>query len=207
MITKHIVRHLVETTLSEEALFGEAQQLLETCDAAQTCVSVEEGIERYLGDLNRRARGLSRNVEEARDLVQDTVERALRFKHTYRPETHARAWLMRVMFNLFITKRRRRQTERRVLEGARVDPNGWTARVTRAPELGLGRPVRRAIAEMPDKLAEIVQLVDLFDYSYQEAASFQHVPIGTVMSRLHRGRSRLAAKLSSAARAPSQVAA
>ena len=181
--------------MTTNAMQNVARESAEIQGALETCSSVEEGIERYMSDLQRRARGLTRNAEEACDLVQDTVERALRFKHTYRKETHARAWLMRVMVNLFISKRRRRQTERRVLECARLDPNGWTARVSHAPEVGLQRPLRRAIDEMPSQLAEIVQLVDLFDYSYQEAASFQQVPIGTVMSRLHRGRSRLADKL------------
>ena len=179
---------------------------VESGEAFETCGSVEEGIERYLNDLNRRARVLTRDCEQARDLVQDTVERALRFKHTYERETHARAWLMRVMFNLFVSKRRRRLTESRVLERARFDPNGWTARTAPAPELGLGRSLSCAIEEMPEKMAEIVRLVNLFDYSYQEAASVQQVPIGTVMSRLHRGRSRLGEKIARRERAGSVAA-
>ena len=161
----------------------------------EPCATVEEGIQLYLPDLVRRARCLTRNRAQAEELVQDTVERALRYRKNYRNDTHARAWLMRVMHNLFISQQRRRNVERRVVDRVAVDPNSWTLRPASTPHSGMSRPVLRAMAALPEQLAEVVRLVDLYDYSYQEAASFQGVPIGTVMSRLHRGRGRLARHL------------
>jgi len=159
------------------------------------CSTVEEGIQRYFPDLLRRARGLAVDRCEAEELVQETVVRALRFKHKYQSDTQARAWLMRVMFNLFVSQKRRRAVERRALESARVDPNGWANLRVEQPKMGMSRTVERAMGELPDKLAQVVELVDLFDFSYQEAASAQRIPMGTVMSRLHRARSRLSIKL------------
>lgn len=158
-------------------------------------VTVEDGIVRYAADLERRARFLTRDRDRARDLVQDTVVRALRFKNTYHDRAQARAWLMRIMLHVFISGQRRVHIERRVLERAPQEPDHWSAD-TAQQQPALTRPIERALAQIPDKLAETVRLVDVLDYSYQEAALAQQVPIGTIMSRLHRGRARLATHLS-----------
>ncbi len=160
------------------------------------CVGVEDGLALHLPDLLRRARQLTGDSVRADDLVQDTVERALRFRHTFREGGHLRAWLMRIMQNVFISARRRIATERRIVEGARVDPNGWASLrpVQLAP--GLSPPVARALGGMPEHLRSVVELVDLGEYSYKDAAQAEEVPVGTIMSRLHRGRARLAAELS-----------
>lgn len=149
-----------------------------------------------LPDLRKRAIGLTRDGARADDLVQDTIERALRFRDSFREGSHLRAWLMRIMQNIFISGRRRAAIERRVLEGARVDPNVWTKQEPTRLVPGLSRPMERALSDLPLRLREVIDLVDLEEYSYRDAAVVQEVPIGTVMSRLHRGRSRLKLMLS-----------
>jgi RNA polymerase sigma-70 factor (ECF subfamily) len=163
--------------------------------ASEGSRAVEEGLSTYLPDLARRARQLTGDVSRADDLVQDTVERALRFRESYRAGGYLRAWLFRIMQNVFISQRRRVSTERRVLEGAGVDPNGWATLRPARQVPGLSPPVVRALQQMPDHLRSAVQLVDLGDNSYKDAAAQQEVPVGTIMSRLHRGRARLAAAL------------
>lgn len=171
------------TLLSSEASSAPAQ------------VSVEEGICAHLHELERRARLLTRHPERAEDLVQDTVERALRFKHTFREGRHVRAWLLRIMQNVFLSERRRVSTERRVLDGARVDPNGWATLRPAEQHPDLSPPVARALEDLPEHLRSVLKLVDLGEHSYKEAAEKENVPLGTIMSRLHRGRLRLSTEL------------
>ncbi len=161
--------------------------------------SFELGLAGLLPDLRRRARGLLRNAERAEDLVQDTVERALRFRDSFRSGSYLRAWVMRILHNVFISQRRRVTTERRILEGAGVDPNGWARHEPALLLPGLSPRVQQAMLSLPERLREVVRLVDLEEHSYREAAEQQNVPVGTVMSRLHRGRARLAETLREAA--------
>lgn len=162
------------------------------CEVAPAAETVESGLLAYLPELRRKARALVRDPHRADDLVQDTLERALRFKHTFREGGHLRAWLMRIMHNVFISQRRRSIAERRVLEGAGHDPNGWATLVPTVLTPGLSPQVSRALDQMPDHLRTVVELVDLHDHSYKDAAEVTSVPVGTIMSRLHRGRARLA---------------
>jgi RNA polymerase sigma-70 factor, ECF subfamily len=177
---------LLPSLLNSSAASGETGHTSET---------VEMHLSNHLPELRRRARVLTRDPHRADDLVQDTLERALRFKHTFREGGHLRAWLMRIMHNVFISQRRRSTTERRVLEGAGLDPNGWATLVPALLTPGLSPPVSRALDEIPDQLRKVVELVDLQDHSYKDAAEVTSVPLGTVMSRLHRGRARLAEAL------------
>jgi RNA polymerase sigma-70 factor (ECF subfamily) len=158
-------------------------------------LSVEEGVGLLLPDLTRRALQLCRTFDRAEDLVQDTVERALRFKNSFHLGGHLRAWLFRIMQNVFISQKRRGATERRIVEGAGIDPNGWAALAPSHIVPSLSPPVERALDELPERLRAVITLVDLEEGSYREAAENQNVPIGTVMSRLHRGRARLAHSL------------
>jgi RNA polymerase sigma-70 factor (ECF subfamily) len=141
--------------------------------------------------LRRRALALTKNQVQADDLVQDTVERALRFAHTYRPGSNLAAWLTRVMHNVFMSRCRRRQVEVRVLRHlAFVEDD-----VRAMDQTWFSPAVENALGELPEKLGDVVRLVDLDELSYAEAAQHLSVPLGTVMSRLHRGRKRLAARL------------
>lgn len=161
-------------------------------------LSVEGGVALLLPDLTSRARQLTRNEAVADDLVQDTVERALRFKGSFHEGGHLRAWLFRIMQNLFISRMRRAKTERRIMESAGLDPNGWATLAPVRMQPGLSPSVEKALGGLPSPLREVVTLVDLGEASYRDAARDQEVPIGTIMSRLHRGRARLKSCLSQA---------
>lgn len=145
--------------------------------------------------LRRRALALSKNPVDADDLVQDTIVRALRFAHTFQRGTNLDGWLRQILTSVFISRCRRLTRERRALEALTVDPCAWTRPEAGSPMGALSPPVERALADLPEKFSDVVALVDLADHSYREAAEELDVPIGTVMSRLSRGRRMLATNL------------
>jgi RNA polymerase sigma-70 factor (ECF subfamily) len=156
---------------------------------------VSAGLPALLPVLRRRARCLTRDAARAEDLVQETSLRALRFRDRFAPDGNLRAWLLCVLSNVFLSERRRAAVELRVLCGAAHDPNGWAAPASVALVPGLPPRLERAIDALPPRLRAVVKLVDLEERSYQDAATALEVPIGTVMSRLHRARRRLALEL------------
>jgi RNA polymerase sigma-70 factor (ECF subfamily) len=156
---------------------------------------LRDEITEHLPGLRARALKLCLNAAEAQDLVQDTIERALRFEASYRPGTNLRAWMQQVLFSVFVTRCRRTRRERRALENLTTDPCAWT-RHDPAPAMNaLGRRVEDAIASLPLQFGAVVRLVDLDEHSYKDAADRLGIPVGTVMSRLFRGRRLLAAAL------------
>lgn len=155
----------------------------------------ERELARLLPDLRRRARFVAGSTTLADDLVQDTIERALRFRDSFVRGSNLRAWTMRILANTFISTRRRQTVERRVLEQAAHDPNGWANTAPTSLKLGLTRALSSKLDLLPPRIGATLRLVDLEEASYREAADQLNVPVGTVMSRLHRGRSRLAAAL------------
>ena len=142
---------------------------------------------------------LTRNPTEAEDLVQDALVKAMRARDQFQPGTNLKAWLFRILTNTFINKYRRGGLERSVLEGPDADPlaDGWvsasTMRQLRDPETIALLPivegeVRRALDALPPEFRLSVVLADVEEFSYEEIADIMGCPIGTVMSRLHRGR-------------------
>jgi len=143
---------------------------------------------------------------EAEDLVQDTLLKAYRSRKQYRAGTNPRAWLMAILRNTFLNGYRRRNLERRVFDGPDADAlaPGWVGasslRAIRDPHSGalhslLEAPLLTAIDELPAEFKMTVQLADIEELSYREIAESMSCPIGTVMSRLHRGRRWLRARL------------
>lgn len=157
-----------------------------------------------LPGLYARALKLCLNKAEAQDLVQDTVERALRFESSYQPGTNLRAWMHQILFSVFVTRCRRTRRERKALDSLLRDPCEWTHQDGPPPMRALSRGVRGAIDALPDRFADVVRLVDLEERSYKDAADALRVPVGTVMSRLFRGRRLLAAALAEGA--PAEIA-
>jgi RNA polymerase sigma-70 factor (ECF subfamily) len=142
---------------------------------------------------------LTRNPTEAEDLVQDALVKAMRARAQFQAGTNLKAWLFRILTNTFINKYRRGGLERSVLEGPDADPlaDGWvsasTMRSLRDPEQIALLPivegeVRRALDALPPEFRLAVVLCDVEEFSYEEIADIMGCPIGTVMSRLHRGR-------------------
>jgi RNA polymerase sigma-70 factor (ECF subfamily) len=150
----------------------------------------------HLKSLKCRALQLCGSAVEAEDLLQDTFERALRFQRGYEPGTNLRAWLNRILMTVFISKKRRSTRERNALARLNADPCAWV-RPEPSPEVTSVSPrVKCAVDCLPRKFRDVVWLVDVGDMSYKDAAEQLSVPVGTVMSRLHRGRRQLAATLS-----------
>jgi len=146
-------------------------------------------------ELFGRALRMSRSQVLAEDLVQDTVERALRFENQYRLGTNLKAWVFQILFSVFITKCRRGRRERRALDVLYSDPNAWTAAPHVSEMTGLSTSTLRALDAIPEVYRDAVVLVDLKEMAYKDAADQLGVPVGTVMSRLHRGRRMLAKAL------------
>ncbi len=149
---------------------------------------------------------LTKNSAEAEDLVQDTFVKAIRARQQFEAGTNMRAWLLRILTNTFINRYRRGGLEKSVLEGPDADPlaDGWVSASTmeamRDPESQALRPVlqreiQAALDELPDEFRLAVMLADVEELSYREIADVMGCPIGTVMSRLHRGRRLLKSRL------------
>jgi RNA polymerase sigma-70 factor (ECF subfamily) len=165
-----------------------------------------------LGGLLAVAARLTKNAAEAEDLVQDTFVKAMRARQQFEAGTNMRAWLLRILTNTFINRYRRGGLERSVIEGPDADPlaDGWigssTLEAMRDPESRALRPmleaeINRALDAIPDEFRLAVVLADVEELSYREIADIMGCPIGTVMSRLHRGRRLLKAHLYEHARA------
>jgi RNA polymerase sigma-70 factor, ECF subfamily len=142
---------------------------------------------------------MTRSTAEAEDLVQDTVVKAMRARDQFQPGTNLKAWLLRILTNTFINRYRRGGLERDLFDGPDADSltDGWiganTMRAMRDPETQALSPlveaeVQRALDELPDEFRLAVVLSDVEELSYKEIADAMGCPIGTVMSRLHRGR-------------------
>lgn len=138
-------------------------------------------------DLTRTALRLTRGSALADDLVQETLVRAWQARASFRPGTNARAWTQRILFNTYVNHYRKSKRERRALDELGRIPLSKQ----RAPHDGLGDEVVAALEDLQPEFREAVRLVDLEDLSYQDAAQALRCPVGTVMSRLHRGRKRL----------------
>ncbi|HLV20828.1 MAG TPA: sigma-70 family RNA polymerase sigma factor [Polyangiaceae bacterium] len=166
----------------------------------------------HLNSLLAVGTRLTRSSAEAEDLVQDTLVKAMRARHQFEAGTNMRAWLLRILTNTFINRYRRGGLERTVLEGPDSDPlaDAWigssTMEAMRDPESQALRPmieaeIRSAIDELPEDFRLAVVLADVEELSYREISEIMNCPIGTVMSRLHRGRRMLKSKLHEHARA------
>ena len=147
-------------------------------------------IEAVIPRLRRYARALTGERIAADDLVQDTLERALRKLHLFRPGTDLRAWLFTVMHNVFVNQVRAGRLPV-------VDDEDMAELPQREQEAdGLAiRDLDRALLRLPDDQRAVLLLVALEDMSYEEAARTLEIPIGTVMSRLSRAREKLRAMM------------
>jgi RNA polymerase sigma-70 factor (ECF subfamily) len=166
----------------------------------------------HLAALLAVATRLTRDPVDAEDLVQDTFVKAMRARHQFEAGTNMRAWLLRILTNTFINRFRRGGLERSVLEGPDADPlaDGWvgssTMEALRDPESQALRPmleaeIRQSLDDLPEEFRLAVVLADVEELSYREIADIMGCPIGTVMSRLHRGRRLLKSRLYEHARA------
>jgi RNA polymerase sigma-70 factor (ECF subfamily) len=148
-------------------------------------MTTEHPVMAQIPHLRRYARALTRHELEADDLVQDTLERALRKFSLWKRGTNLRAWLFSVMHNLYVNQIRAKQ-ETALLDDDLDIPVGGRQ------EEGLKiRDLSTSLLALPLEQREVLLLVGLEDFSYEEVAQTLDIPLGTVMSRLSRGRERL----------------
>ena len=152
----------------------------------------------HLDTLYRGALRLTRDPDQAQDLVQDTYARALRYQASFKPGTNLKAWLFAIMRNLFWDRVKAGRGEVSLDQESEED-FGLYERLedeSAHPELDVldriaASEVVAAVDQLPPAYREVVMLVDVEGFAYKEAADILEVPIGTVMSRLHRARRKL----------------
>ncbi len=150
-------------------------------------------------DLYRVAMWLIRDVEEAQDLTQETLTQALKSFHRYEIGTNCKAWLITIMYHLNSKRRMKlgrlqlvEDTEEKIAETIAFEPS--------IPQNITDEEVLKAFKRIPQQFSQVVVLADVEDFAYKEISQILSVPIGTVMSRLHRGRKLLRVELANYAR-------
>jgi RNA polymerase sigma-70 factor, ECF subfamily len=165
----------------------------------------------HLDALYAMAIRLARNPDDAGDLLQETVLRAYRFFHQFESGTNCRAWMLTILFNNFRNGYRKSSREQpassadefeRKLEGQslRVDQAGSNPETLLSGQ-GMEAEVERALGGLPAEFREAILLVDVEELSYQEVAEVLNTPVGTVKSRVSRGRAMLREALAELAKA------
>ena len=175
---------------------------------ARDRVRFEEDALALSDQVYRVARHLASSREDADELMQETYARAFRSWRSFQPGTNMRAWLLRILTNLNIDRGRRQQ---RAPQMQPLEANDYFL-YDRLAENGDGvsdedRVVERlsqddivsALSAVPHDFRDVIVLVDLGDFSYADAAQILDIPVGTVMSRLHRGRRILKRELAESA--------
>jgi len=154
----------------------------------------------HLDALYRVALRLSGNPADAEDLVQEAMLRAYRSWDRFTLGTNAKGWLLTILRNLFINEYRRRRRHPETVDLDTIEPFAVFEDVQADPQGALfdrivDDEVLRAVDELPEVFRETVMLSDVEGLSYEEIAKVLDVPVGTVKSRLYRGRRMLQAKL------------
>ncbi|HSM49979.1 MAG TPA: sigma-70 family RNA polymerase sigma factor [Thermoanaerobaculia bacterium] len=160
----------------------------------------------FLDALYNTALRMTRNAQDAEDLVQETFLKAYRHFDKFEPGTNLKAWLFKIMKNTFINDYRKRQAQPPESDFAEIEGafesqvSEEATRQIRTPEEEaladvLDEDVQRALDALPPDYRMVVLLTDLEGFSYREVAEILEIPVGTVMSRLYRGRKRLESEM------------
>jgi len=170
----------------------------------------EQDVVPFMGQLYPAALRMTRNPSDAEDLVQETFAKAYAGFHQFQPGTNLRAWLHRILANTFINSYRKKRREPIQDLGADFsedwqtgnDPLAPPARSAEAEALErlADSDILQALRSLPEEFRVAIYLADIEGYPYKEIAAMMDTPIGTVMSRLHRGRAKLRVQLAGHAR-------
>jgi RNA polymerase sigma-70 factor (ECF subfamily) len=152
-----------------------------------------------MADVFRVANYLARDRETAEDLTQETFAEALKSFHRYTPDTNCRAWLVTILYHLN-SKRRHKLGQLKLVEDTEEQIAQTVAYVPAIPEKLKDEEILAALRKLPQAFRDVVVLTDVEEFSYKEVAALLQVPIGTVMSRLSRGRKLLRQQLTEYAR-------
>jgi RNA polymerase sigma-70 factor, ECF subfamily len=176
---------------------SESSEARRLATEARDRVRFEEDALALSDQVYRVARHLVGSREEAEDLMQETYARAFRSWRSFQPGTNLRAWLLRILTNLNIDRGRRiqRAPDTQPLEendyflvDKLEEAGGPISEEERVDERLSQDNIVEALAAVPHDFRDVIVLVDIGDFSYADAAQILDIPIGTVMSRLHRGR-------------------
>jgi len=165
----------------------------------------------YLDALYRTGLRMTRSEADAEDLVQETYIRAFRHRDQFTTGTNLKAWLFRILTNTFINSYRRKATQPETTELDAIEETTLHRHMAQAPASSASEPerevldnmvdteVKQALEDLPERFRTVV-LLDVEGFSYREIAEMLDIPIGTVMSRLHRARRSLQKRLYDLAR-------
>ncbi len=191
-----------EATAGDDEVGEDTDRAPEGEDPTARAARFEADALQYLDQLYSAALRMTRNPADAEDLVQETFTKAFAAFHQYKPGTNLKAWLYRILTNTFINSYRKKQREPQQSQTEEVED--WQiARAASHTSQGLrsaeaealdrlpDSDVKRALAELPEDRRMVVYYADVEGFPYKEIAEIMGTPIGTVMSRLHRGRRQL----------------
>ena len=175
-----------------------------TIEEVQKQEDFQEEIIPHLDAMYNFALRLTSDPNDAEDLVQDTIVKAFRFFSSYEKGTNAKAWLFRILKNSYINKYRKQSKQPSQVDYDEVSSFYETIRADRTDTSDLedrmfreliDDDISNALEELPEDFRTVVLLCDVEGFTYEEIANMLDVPIGTIRSRLHRGRNLLKAQL------------
>ncbi|MDX1672857.1 MAG: sigma-70 family RNA polymerase sigma factor [Balneolaceae bacterium] len=175
-----------------------------TDEEVQKQQDFEEEIIPHLDAMYNFALRLTSDPNDAEDLVQDTIVKAYRFFSSYEKGTNAKAWLFRILKNSYINNYRKKSKQPNQVDYDEVSTFYETIRAERTDTSDLedrmyreliDDDITKALEELPEDFRTVVLLCDIEGFTYEEIANMLDVPIGTIRSRLHRGRNLLKAEL------------
>jgi len=155
---------------------------------ANALVQFEDYLTNYKDDVYRVAYYYTKNRDDAEDLVQEAFMRAFRFFNRFKPDTNFKSWILKIMRNIYITNLKKNKNiveiPKTSEQYATLDQNLEDRMIDEIRE----NQVKEAIQLLPDDFKEVIILCDIEGMTYEDIAKVTKIPVGTVRSRLHRGR-------------------